>query len=481
MKQKRNASEIKSELWRRGEIGWRYKPIQKRLITAYHACKSFLFISLIARQTGKSFSWACLAIETCIKKPNARVRYGTAFLSDVAEFIVPIINTILEDCPSDVMPKYHKQGTKYVFKNGSEIKLVGLDMHPNGLRGNALDLVIIDEAGFVSKLRYIYASIILPMLRNRPHLRVVMSSTPPETPDHDFTEFVHESAEQGNLFKATIDDDETVTQETKDMLAREAGGKDSTTYRREFMVEFVTDSDLAIVPEWKIEMEREHPRDEFFKYYHRYVALDTGVVDYTAALFGYYDFKKAVLVIEDEIGIKGPQLTTDKLAKMIKDKEHELWGEGDKWNPKLVYRRIADNDNLILINDLGILHDCHFRATDKDELPAMVNDLRIMVKSNRVVVNPKCEMLKGCLRYGIFNESKVKREFARSKVFGHYDWLAAMIYLNRNLDTNSNPIPGDLGVAWQTHQIREDKSLTKTQEAFAQMVPKAFVKREFRQ
>lgn len=454
-------------LWRLGKLDWKFKPIQNRLYDAYQTCRSFLFVSLVARQTGKSFTWATLALETCIRKPKARVRYGTAFHSDLEEFIRPIFDLICEDAPVDVKPRFHRQGSKYIFPNGSEIKLVGLDINPDGIRGNALDLVIIDEAGFVSRLRYVY-SIIIAMLRHRPHLRVVMSSTPSETPDHEFTEFVQEADAQGALFKATIDDDETCTQETKARIEKECGGLESTTYKREFLCQFVVDSDLAIIPEWNESFVKEAQRDDFFSYYHRYASMDLGVVDFTAALFGYYDFKRATLVIEDEVSMRGPTMTTDKLASVVKAKERDLWGDAK------VYRRIADSDNPLLLNDLGSLHDVHFRATDKDELPAMVNEVRLLTKQGRLQVDPKCRMLIGCLQYGIYNGGKFKREFARSKVYGHYDHLAALVYLVRNLDVHTNPVPGNLGQHYSTHHIRQDNILSGNAAKMAKIMNKSF-------
>lgn len=471
---------LKNEYWFRGNLDYKLKPIQKRLNKAYEETKSFLFVCLIARQTGKSYKWAKKAIEVCLKKPRARVNYGTAFQSDLEQFIIPIFDLLFEDAPLELRPKYDKVRAKFVFKhNGSEIKLVGLDKHPDGLRGNALDLVVIDEAGFVSKLRYIFTSVILPMLRNRPHLRVVMSSTPPETPDHDFTEFVHEAAEEGKLFKATIDDDETCTEETKAILAKECGGKDSTTWRREFLCEFVTDEDLAIIPEWSDHFICESGKDQFFAYYHRYTSIDLGVVDFTAPIYGYYDFRRAMLCIVGENCLKGPKMTTDQLAKMIKDDEARIWEMTDAegkpaWNRKSVYRRVSDNDNPLLINDLNHLHGIDFRATDKDELPAMVNDLRIRVKTGGLEVDPSCKMLIGCLKYGIYNQAKIKREFARSKVYGHYDHLASLIYLNRNLDERSNPIPVTFGIHQSTHHIHADDLKSDREKTWAALVPKRF-------
>lgn len=455
MNAKYSREALKNSFWYFGDLEYKLKPIQKRLTKAYEETPGFLFVSLVARQTGKSFNWAKKSIEVCLKKPKSRVNYGTAFQSDLEQFIIPVFDTLLDDAPLELRPKYDKVRSCYRFPhNDSQIKLVGLDKHPDGLRGNALDLVIIDEAGFVSKLRYLHTSIILPMLRNRPHLRVVMSSTPPETPDHDFTEFVHEAAEEGKLFKATIDDDEWCSEEVKEKLAKECGGRDSTTWKREFMCEFVTDEDLAIIPEWNDSFIKESPKDEFYPYYQRYSSIDLGVVDYTAPIYGYYDFRRAKLCIVGENSIKGPKMTTDSLAQMIKADEQRIWGL-EQWQRKAVFRRVSDNDNPLLINDLNHLHGIDFRATDKDELPAMVNDLRIRVKTGGLEVHPDCKMLLGCLKYGIYNQKKIKREFARSKVYGHYDHLASLIYLNRNLETHINPVPALHNMHWTSHHIPE--------------------------
>jgi len=476
-KKKLSRSEKHIALWRRGILHWKFKPIQKRLYQAYHAVASFLFVSLVARQTGKSFHWTCLAIETALQKPNARIRYGTAFQSDLEEFILPIFRIILEDCPADVKPSYKVQAAKWVFPNGSEIKLIGLDLHPDGIRGNALDLVIIDEAGFVDKLEYVF-SIIIFMLRHRPELRVVMSSSAPETPDHEFVPFLERARHEEILFEATIDDDETCPEEVKDRIAEECGGKDSTTYRRECMCELVVDSDLAIIPEWDQKFIQDVPRDDFYKYYHRYVGQDIGgtkvTADFTAHIYGYYDFKRAAFICEDETCIRGPQSTTDNIALMVREKEKELWHDEDEdWNAKKVYRRISDNNNPILVNDLGVLHGIHFRPTNKDELPAMVNDFRLLVKQGRFLVHPRCKMTIGCLRNGIYNSKKIKREFARSKTFGHYDHLAAGIYLVRNLDEFTNPIPTDYGTASHTHH--KSVYAKKEKQAVEEILGKTFI------
>lgn len=456
-----------AQAWRYGILDWKFKPIQKRLSAALASVKGKLFVAVIARQTGKTFWAASVAIEKALATRGARIKYGAAFQSELLEYIIPTFNRVLEDCPKDVRPQYKQQGTKFVFKNGSEIKLVGLDRHPDGLRGNVIDLIILDECGFIDNLDYLYKSVIVPTTRHRPNCKIILISTPPESPDHDFTEYALRAEAEGNYFLATIYDDETCKPETIEDLKKECGGEASTNWRREFLCQFVVDSDLAVIPEWTDATARALDRDEFYPYYHRYTAMDLGVVDFTAILFAYYDFKKACLVVEDETQIRGPEMTTDKLALLIKQKEFENWGTSK------VRLRIADNNNLLLLNDLSAMHALPVMATNKDELPAMINEVRMLVKQGRLIVHPKCKMLLGCLKYGIYNDSKIKREFARSKVYGHYDHLAALVYLVRNLDQNTNPIPNNYGISARNHWI--NPSQTKQEQAWSGLANKKFV------
>ena len=161
--------------------------------------------------------------------------------------------------------------------------------------------------------------------------------------------------------------------------------------------------------------------------------MDIGIQDLTVVLFAYYDFIKARLVVEDEICMNGPQMTTDKLALAIKAKEKELWGDLP------VQCRISDNNNLLLLQDLGSLHDINFAPTSKDSLEAMVNNVRIEINKSRVWVNPKCKQLLGSLRFGVWKNNR--KEFDRSTTFGHFDAFAALMYLLRVVDYQTNPIP----------------------------------------
>lgn len=197
----------------------------------------------------------------------------------------------------------------------------------------------------------------------------------------------------------------------------------------------------------------EVPRDEYFNFFHKYEFLDTGVRDFTINGFGYYHFNLGKFIVEDEILLKEDRVRTDILADETKQKEKDL-------GYTKLYRRIGDNNNLIILNDLsGPKHNLPWMATTKgvlnsnnaDEDFGMVNQLRLWVNAGRLIVHPRCKYLIGCLENGIWDKNK--KAFARSTTYGHFDGLAALCYLVRHVDTQTNPIPQMYGLSQQTHHI----------------------------
>jgi hypothetical protein len=424
--------EIIRERWLRGRLAYKLHEGQRKLKAKLESCRDQLFVNECARQFGKSYFWVTIALEYAHAHPVSRIKYGTAFHSDLLEFIMPTFDAVMEDCPDDIRPKYRTTGSKFICHNDSEVKLVGLDKNPNGLRGNVIDLIILDEAGFITNLDYLYKSVIIPATTHRPQCRVVFSSTPPSTPAHPFLDYVQKAEYEDSYVKMTIYENPMVDGTTIERLKKESGGEKSTTWRREYLCEHVTDQDLAIVPEWKDEYVSEFPKDDYYQFYHKYAAMDLGVRDHTAVLFAHYDFLKAKLLIEDEYVINGPELTTEILQRNIKKKEFLL-----EWTK--LYLRVSDNNNPLLLQDLSYLHDLHFVPTDKGSIEEMVNAVRLMVTNGQIIVHPRCKQLMGCLKYGVWDKNRAK--FAESKVYGHFDALAALVYLVRNLDKSTNPIP----------------------------------------
>jgi hypothetical protein len=453
---------IRLELWRRGNISFYLRPAQRKIDAGYRQVGRKLFVANCSRRFRKSWWAANVALSLCLQKPGQAVIYATALDKDVEEIILPAFKFYLADCPEDLKPKYNGQKKRFEFANGSTIKLCGVESNPDSIRGRFCDLMILDEAGHIDKLDYIYSSVIMPMLKGRQDARVIMISTPSISPAHPFQGFCQKAELEGSYLKLTIYDDPETTQEEADELHHEC--LTETDWLREYMCEFVVDETLAVIPEFDDKYIGEYVPNEFRVYYHNYVGLDIGVRDKTAALFAHYDFLTAKVYIHDEWEISGPQTTTQKIYDEIKGKETELWDDGK------VYLRVGDNSHLLLLNDLTLLHSMPFAATDKAELHSMVNKVRMWVKTGRIIVNPKCKMLIGCLKNAIWKENR--KEMERSLAFGHFDHVAALIYLIRNINEYDNPIPRNYGYN-SDHQL-DIMHETKNLSSNAIVMEKAF-------
>ena len=445
--------DVQRELWRRGSLSWKLKASQRLIEDAFVKTKGKLFVSNCSRRFGKSFWAAVKCLERALGTPKQKIKFASAFANDMEEIIIPAFNFLLEDCPTEIMPEWQVSRKKFFFKNGSEIQLIGLDRNPNGPRGQFCDLFIFEEAGFINRLDYLYSAVVIPMFKGRPGAKAIMISTPPVSPAHPFQIFCKKAERENAYAKFTIYEDPEIEQYEIDELKAEC--LTESDWLREFMVEFVIDSALGIVPEWKKEYTGEYNKDEYWKFYHKYVSMDLGVRDKTAALFAVYDFLEAKLFILDEFVMSGPEMTTDKLAKAITDQEKETFGN------EHVYRRVADNNNPLLLQDLTTLHGLTFSATTKTKLEPMVNRLRLWVKQGKIVISPKCKELIGCLETGIWKKNR--KDFDRSPLYGHFDALAGLMYLVRNVRENINPIPALLNISREEHYIEEKHSYETNQ------------------
>jgi len=437
-------------LWKRGNLRWKLHKGQLRIEDAYKSVNRKLFVANCARRYGKTFWALTKAVECALscKNENPRIKYAAATKLQLKEFALPSMEVILRNCPDELMPIYKATESKFIFPNGAEIQLIGLDKLPDGGRGNYCDLYIFEEAGFIDDLPYLYGSVVLPMMLRRPGARVIMISTPPRTPAHPFQEFCERAQKQHSYIELNILANPMMTPEEIEEAKSEC--LDESEWLREYMCQFVVDSNRAIIPEWDDELIADAPRPKYFDFLHRYVSMDLGVkIDLTAIGFGYWDPKTKIFHLEDEAEMNGPDMTTISLKNLIVSKEKELW-------PDLkVHKRISDSDNPLLIQDLGSLHGVYFWPTRKDELPAMVNELRLMIKSRKLRISPKCVKTIGCLRYGIWNSRR--NGFDRSRLYGHFDHLAMLIYLIRNLDQETDPVPSILNPNHDTQMIKPRK------------------------
>lgn len=405
------------------------------------------YILKCCRRYGKTFIAAVIACELCISMPHARVYWAAQTAKQVTNMIAPAMRIVLADVPEDLRPTYNTAAGVWTWPNGAEIHVAGCeDEHKaERLRGDGADLFIFDEAGHIEPLRYAYRSIALWMTARRMG-RILMISSPAKSPGHAFTEYSNlaEAGEGGYSHRTVYQSD--LTAEDIEEIKRECGGENTADWQREGLALDVVDTERAIMPEYtqlQLELTEAVPQPRWFD---PIVAMDVGwSPDMTVALFGYWHFERALLVIEHEVAIS--RMTTDDLAEALRGRELEIWG--DAWNYRdrhgLItadehhpYRRVSDT-SLQVICDLTMLHGMVYEPTQKDDKEAAINAVRVLMREKKIRIHPRCRTLISHLKAGVWNKSH--SSFDRLPGFGHFDALDALTYFVRNVDRNRNPSP----------------------------------------
>lgn len=458
-----NNTKIKHELWKRGNLKWK---VRKHQLPIYEAVwgaitnKRSKYVLNCARRFGKTTVLCIVILEFAIRNANVQIRFAAPSAKQLEKIIFPIIAMLMTDCPSYLKPKFSSQKNVFKFTNGSEIHLAGVDAHhAESLRGVASHLNVLDEAGSMDNLRYVMQDVLMPLTLTTGGT-TLLASTPAPYLEHDYTHIAHAAKEEKAFSQFTIHDNKALTPQQYARAVEDSGGENTTTFKREYLCQFVTDSELIIIPEWNDIYVAETPKDQHYPLYHKYVAMDIGFRDNTAVIFGYYNFRDAKLIIEDELTFSIETMVTDRVAKAILAKERELWGD------QKPFRRIADNNDPRLLQDFSLLHNLPFIPTTKDQLHAMVNETRMWLGDGRVTIDPKCKQTIGCIQFAIWKKEGTRRiEFANSATYKHYDHLAALIYMLRNVDTHTNPIPQLYGVDPSKQYINQQQLTDKSANA----------------
>jgi phage terminase large subunit len=442
--------ESRKELWYMGNLQWKLNKSQRRIIAARNKSNAKIFVINAGRRVGKSYALSILAIEQCLQNPNSIVKFIQPEKAQVQRNIIPIMEQICIDCPVDIRPSYKTQKSSYVFPNGSEIQFAGTDGNNfENLRGSDAHLCLIDEAGFLNApLGYIIRSIFVQStLRTKG--KIVLSSSTPTDPNHEFVKYVQQAMLQERFIAVTTKDcltdheadgDENFTRDMyNEMVAEYPGGEADPEFRRECMNELVTDGTRSVIPEFSGEVKEQLVKPwKMPVFCDKYVAMDIGFKDLTVVLFAYYDYDSGLIVIQDELVMNGPKMTTEKLAEEIRKKEATLWTDsltGEQLDP---YMRVSDN-NLILLNDLARMHGLYFTPTAKDNKEAQINNLRLEIGSARIIIDPRCKTLITHLTFATWD--KQRKDFVRTEDGAHADAIDALIYLIRNVQRGRNPYP----------------------------------------
>jgi hypothetical protein len=434
--------------WQDGNLQYKLHATQKTIHKAIQESQRRKFFLLCSRRLGKTYMLLTMAFGLAVKKANARILFLAPIGKNAEEIVIDSALPILADIPKRFAPEYKQMSKQFVFPNGSIVRLKGVNNEKaDDLRGGAQDLIILDECGNMDNLQHIVGSICMPMTMTT-NGRILMATTPPMTPGHDSAYIYEDLAKDECVAKFTLLDAPHVSVETKLEYLIEAGEEVAharkiidreadpvtTTARREYFCEFVTDADSAVIPEFN-----DAARAEIIKVYERpecydgYVSMDPGMKDNTGILYGWVDFLKQKLVIEDETLLKHPG--TGEIANSIKATEASVFGG------RHPHKRVSDVE-LRLISDLRSMHKLDFSATKKDDSMAAIQHMRLLIQQRKLVINPRCKNLIRQLRDVTWNHKAT--DFARAgerSIDGHYDLVAALKYMIRNIDWHHNPFP----------------------------------------
>lgn len=446
--------------WEDGNLAWKLDEHQLRVYEQYRLWEERspandnagemhrIFVLDISRRWGKTFLCVLIKIEDCLRMPGSFHTYACAFAKDIAEIVLPLADEICGDAPDSISPRFQQtkegQSMGLFFKNGSVLRLVGIDKHPKGLRGRFSDGFVVSEAGHVVRLASTIRNVVYPQFQRRPHARLILESNAPEDPEHDFdTVFVEDAKLRDAYVFRTIDDNEALDPVEKAEFIKAAGGPDAPTCQREYYGIRVREASRVVLPEFDETRHVVEP-GEVPEYAHAYVSLDPGMRDKLGIGHAFWDFERAKLVVQRSYA--EANTTTAVAAEYLKQTERELWHDPVKplryWrgnrfelNP---YLRISDTDPR-MISDLSIEHGITVHPTAKDDADAQLYSLRNAFLRDKIEIWDGTGPLAAQCKAATWNENRT--DWERSEVHGHYDLVAMLIYLWRNVIQTLNPFP----------------------------------------
>lgn len=455
---------------------WYLKPKQKEVYEFIKKTRDPFFEA--SRRLGKTTITLTHCLETMAQNPEHIVRWCEPWKKQCREIVMTEVDQIQRGLLYRDRIKFKSTDSHYVHpKTGSKLYLAGVnDDRGESARGPKAHIIVADELGTWKEPLYILGEVLGPQLLTT-HGLLIRLGTPPRNLTHEFYQMKEQAEAKGVFIQRTIRDQEIASWDSVEENIERAGGWESAAVQREYLCKKTKDINYSIVPEWDAKYIAETPKDQYFPFYLKYTGMDIGSRDLTVVLFAYYDFLRAKLVILDEVVINGANMTTEKVAEAQREKEKLHFGcewELDttdaarpRWRLKKVpnfrMRRISDVD-LRMVADMSTLHGLYYEATDKGGLEEMVNQMRIWVGGDKLEVSPNCKHLIQCLEYGCWDENR--KAWERSDMLGHFDGLAALMYLIRNVsrEVGINPIPPQFGHDTDSWLMTQDPRIEKREK-----------------
>lgn len=438
----------KSLCWKAGTLDYRRRNTQayiKQEVAKAKAVSRKIYYET-TRRLGKSSEILMMFVEHCIETPGWNAGFFAPVKDGLRDYIDPIIEKTLADCPEEDRPVYNSSRFLLEFANGSRIIFRASNNQQHRVRrGQEFNEVGIDEAREVNQLAELIESVLMPAMFSVGGY-LYISSTPADTRSHPLFRYRQQAEAEGWLISITIweaqafDPDVYTRERIEEWMAETLKGVDGEdVWKREYECQWVVNKSRAAVPEWNGKWIGKLKRDAYYPFYQHYIGIDWGYKDFTAVDFSTYDFRNARLAFEAELAFSGTEVRSDLIAGAINAHAVKLWG------PDWQATGISDSADPILINELNQHERMNFSPVHKAHtLEAMLNQFRLQVSNGHILVSPECAMTLHCLSNAIWDEKRDKLDqdaFAR-----HFDHLMAAVYTARMVDVVTNPIPAQFMV-----------------------------------
>lgn len=427
------------ELWFRGDLSYKLDLLQLKIKETNADAKESLVLS--SRQIGKSYEALVEAIEDCIKNPGIIVRFATDTYDHIQEIVEDNMTPICRDAPPGLVKQLKAAGRWRIGK--SSLRLGSLEKaHVDSNRGGNAYKVILEEGGFVKSEDYKYAveSVFGPQLI-RSNGKIKHITTVSEDEDHYIhTEILPKCELTNSVSRYQVYDSPSISLAQIDEAAKLCGGKDTPTFRREYLAIIERNLQTVIVPMFN--KERHVATNIMPSHCNWILAWDMGGSrDLDACNLLYFDYERAKVVVKKNL-VWQPGTNTRQIVAELKDLEESLgickWGDDRKTPTELQsIFRYGDGPAKLLL-DVSVDEKYHIVMPEKTNQPAAVNALDIAFSRDEIEIDPECVHLISSLTNGKWN--KQRTDFERTKALGHFDSGMALVYAYRHVN-KKNPFP----------------------------------------
>lgn len=147
--------------------------------------------------------------------------------------------------------------------------------------------------------------------------------------------------------------------------------------------------------------------------------------------------------------VEGVRYTIESLGGKLEERDGRFFIVGKSSDHERVVVAMAIQQGYIASagapTDPAPIDPARWHAVANDELDAAVNALRVTLTRKKMLIHPRCQVLRAHLRGGTWNAQHTS--FARivnDQGGHHFDGVAAAVYLNRTVRVNKNPNPDPL-------------------------------------